>query len=270
MEILLGILISIIFIIAILWLGLKIQPKSFSTFVVTNTEPETVSLPDGLPTPVERFYRIIYSDQIPVINSAVISGRATMRVGSGRFLARFRFSHVAGQDYRHYIEATFFGFPILKVNEHYLDGKSRLELPFGVVENEPKVDQAANLGLWAESIWLPAIFLTDPRVSWEAVDAETALLLVPFGETIERILIRFNPETGLINYMEAMRWKNPPDETKTLWLNRAQEWGKIQGRTTATVGSVTWMDKGRPWAVFTVEDIVLNADLSEYVRAKGA
>ena len=41
------------------------------------------------------------------------------------------------------------------VNETYLDGKSRLELPFGVIEDEPKADQAANLGLWGESAWLP-------------------------------------------------------------------------------------------------------------------
>lgn len=80
-----------------------------------------------------------------------------------RFPARFRFTHTAGQGYRHYIEAALFGLPVLRVNETYLDGRARLELPFGVVENEPKIDSAANLGLWAESIWLPSIRVTDPR-----------------------------------------------------------------------------------------------------------
>lgn len=39
-----------------------------------------------------------------------------MRVGGLTFRARFRFTHKAGQDYRHYIEATIFGITILKVN----------------------------------------------------------------------------------------------------------------------------------------------------------
>ena len=36
------------------------------------------------------------------------------------FPARFRFIHEAGRGYRHYIEATVFGLPLMKVNERYL------------------------------------------------------------------------------------------------------------------------------------------------------
>jgi hypothetical protein len=31
-------------------------------------------LPDGLPAPVERFYRQVYGDDVPRIESAVITG----------------------------------------------------------------------------------------------------------------------------------------------------------------------------------------------------
>ena len=51
-----------------------------------------------------------------------------------------------------YIEATIFGYPVMKVNEWYLDSKARMELPVGVIENEPKIDMAANLALWGESV----------------------------------------------------------------------------------------------------------------------
>jgi hypothetical protein len=269
MEIVIGILITLMVLIAIAWLGLKIKPKPFDPYPCQTTEPETMPWPDDLPPPVERFYRAIYGDRVPVIKSAVISGRAQLRVFGITFPGRFRFTHTAGQDYRHYIEATIFGLPIMKVNEYYLEGKSRLELPFGVIENEPKVDRAANLGLWAESIWLPSIFITDPRVRWQPINEDTAFLQVPFGENRETFVARFDPQTGLLRFLEAMRYKDAADEAKTLWINEARKWQNINGNTIAVVGAVTWFDEGTPWAVFTVEEVLYNADLSKYIRAAG-
>jgi len=269
MRIVYGILIALIGLASLGWLGLRIRPKPFAPYPAQSPELETIPLPDDLPPPVERFYRALYGDQIPVIESAVISGRAKLRMFGITLPGRFRFTHDAGQDYRHYIEVTLFGRPIMKVNEYYLDGKCRLELPFGVTEGEPKVDQAANLGLWAESVWLPALFVTDPRVRWESIDEHTALLTVPFGEQQETCIARFDPQTGMLRYLEFMRYKDAADDAKTLWINEALEWGVVDGHHTASVGAVTWFDEGRPWAVFTVEELVYNADVREYVRAAG-
>jgi hypothetical protein len=35
-----------------------------------------------------------------------------------------------------------------------------------------------------------------------------------------------------------------------------------------TTGAVTWFDQGKPWAVFTVEDLVFNVDVQEYIRER--
>jgi hypothetical protein len=263
------VLVAVVLVLAgLVWIGLRVPPAPFPNFAAQPSTLQTIPLPANLPAPVARFYRALYGARVPIVRSAVISGRATMRLFGLNFPARFRFVHDAGHAYRHYFEVTFFGAAIFKVNEHFADGHARLELPVGVQQGS-NIDQAANLALWAEAVSFPALFVTDPRVRWAALDDSSAVLIVPFGNREERFTVRFDANTAMIVSLEAMRFQDKADATKTPWLAEARDWKVIGGFKTSGVGAATWKDQGKPWATFTTEQIVLNPDVSAYVRANG-
>jgi hypothetical protein len=250
--------------------GLRMQPAQLPEYTGPTAYPvETTPLPTGLPAPVERFYRVAYPDgRLPVYHSAVISGRGTLRLMGVKFPTRYRFIHRAGYDYRHYFESTFYGFPIMKVDEHFLDGRGRMDLPFGVVENDPAVNSAGNQGLWAEMSVYPAAFLTDGRARWEAVDDLTARLYVPWHDGEQFFTVHFDPQTGHMLSMETMRAKDAKSG-QVMWTAGIDTVPAQNGQTAKVLQSATWADEGTPWLILETENIVFNTDISEYIRKTG-
>ncbi len=260
----LGLLVLLVFVF-----GLRVSPPPFPAYAAPSSPVQTVPLPGGLPAPVERFYRTVYGDEIPVFSSAVISGRGTVRFLGITFPARLRFTHDTGRGYHHYIETTFYGLPVMRVDEHYLDGRTRFVLPFGVEENNPDQASAANQGLWGETLTYPAAFLTVPGVRWEAVDDASARLHVPYGGGEQVLTIDFNPQTGLPTRLEAERRFRDAKSGYLLWWGEATEWRKLNGQLLPAVQSAQWKDEDSPWLVFTIDDAVFNSDVSAYIRQSG-
>jgi hypothetical protein len=253
------------------WLGLQIQSQSFPAYPDKTPQLKTLPLPSGLPAPVERFYRTVYGEEIPVIETVVIQGRGVIKpVMNIPIPARFVFVHNAGKDYRHYFEATLFGIPLLKVNEGYIDGASFFESPMGSYYDDANSNQGANLAVWAEAVWFPALWVTDSRARWEPVDEYTALLYVPYEEGEENFLVRFNPRTGLIDLIEAMRYREIGEgKDKILWIVRNEAGQPVAGTNISPVGSVMWLDQGKPWAYFNLEELIFNVNVSTYIHQRG-
>lgn len=236
-------------IVILIWLGLQVKPSPFPPFAEEIPALQTVPLPAGLPAPVERFYRARYGDDIPVIETAVIGGRGTIKLGSVPFPIRFRFIHVAGKNFRSDIDMTLFGKPIMHAMEVFVDGHARGVTPGGVNENEAWFDQSANIRMWAEALdWFPSILVTDPNVRWEPIDDDTALLVVPLGESHDHLIVRFDPADYSVQYIEAMKYKTA--DHKVLWINGI------------------WMDDGRTWLTMDVEEILFNVDVYDNIRER--
>jgi len=266
-----GALIDLVYLVILFVVfGLRVQPAPFPAYTAALAYPaETAPIPEGLPEPVERFYRLTYPDgRVPVYHTAVISGRGTLRIMGVTFPSRYRFIHKTGYDYRHYFESTFYGLPVFKVNEHYLDGRGRLELPFGVVENDLAVDSAANQGLWAEMNVYPAAYLTDPRVRWEAVDEVTARLYIPWqaGEQVFRF--HFDPQTGRVLSLDTMRHRDAQSGL-IQWTAGGILVPARNGHPAKEILTATWADEGTPWLMLETEDMAYNTDVSDYIRQTG-
>ena len=61
------------------WLGLQVKPRPLAPYTAPEPALATIPLPAGLPTPVERYYRGLYGDEVPVVTSAVVTGRMWLR-----------------------------------------------------------------------------------------------------------------------------------------------------------------------------------------------
>lgn len=227
------------------WLGLKLKPAPYPAFSKISDTPKSIPLPAGLPAPVERFYRTTYGENIPVITSAVLSGRGTMAPFGLPFPIRFRFIYDVGKSYCAMFNGTFYRLPWMKAIETVMEGHAIGRMPTGVDEG-PWFDDAMNVRVYCEILhWFPAALLTTPGVCWEPLDDETAMLVLPFGKKQQRVLARFDPESGELRYFEAMKYRSA--KSKVLWVNGI------------------WFDQGKPWISMNTEDTLYNVPVHEAI-----
>ncbi len=243
------------------WLGLAIKPGPYPAYTQTPPPaPDTIPLPSGLPQPVERFYRLTYGERIPVIHSAVLSGRGSMAPFGISMPMRYRFMYnivsdgadTSHMDYLSHIDTTLFTLPVMKVDENYVAGRGIGKMPYGI-DQGAWFDQSINLRAWCEILtWLPAALLTTPGVRWDPIDEATAILTVPYTPagapgspatpTQQRVIVRFDPETGKVEYFEVMKHRDA--KTRALWIN------------------ATWLDQGaKRWVFLNNEESLINVDV---------
>ena len=95
-------------------------------------------------------------------------------------------------------------------------------------------------------------------------------MVVPFeGAKEDRSLVRFDPASGNVTWTESMRYQNSSSTSKILWMTHADTYRSLRGYMLSTVGSATWMNDGRPWATFRLEDVRYNVDVADYAQARG-
>ena len=250
------------------WLGLQTEGQGFDVPAGGTRDLGKAALPLSLPEPVVRYAKASAPEGLPVVETALVMGKAKLTFNGLTFPARFKFYHDAGNAYYHHIQLLWFGLPVLPVHERYRDGAAEMALPMGEIVNEPKVNAAALMGLWAEAVWFPTTLLTDPRAHWTATGDQGTTLHVEGMAEEETFIVRFVSESGLMRDLTSLRYKQPGDPHRTLWFNEVLDWGTFNGVRVPSVAQIRWGNDA-PWAKWQVEQVLYNVDVSARLAAFG-
>ncbi len=167
---------------------------------------------EGLPLPVQRYFRQVLTDGQPIIAAATLEMTGTMNMSATGeqwkpFTSRQRVvTHRPGFLW----DAQVFMFPGLPahVEDSYIAGHGRLIAKvlglFTVADSqgEGEIARGEFMRYFAESPWYPTALLPSQGVSWAAVDDASANATLIDGPITLTLLFRFN-DAGLIASVRA-------------------------------------------------------------------
>ena len=244
---------------ALAWVGLQIPSKIIAPATGKSQAGENVLVPENLPAPVRRYLHVALGDHAPRIESAVFWGRAQANFGVWMPM-RFQLYHRVGYDFRREMQVTWFGFPVLKALDQYVNGQGMTGL-VGKADTGVRVDQGSNMILFAEAPLYPSIFVTDPRLRWVAIDETSAQMFFPFGAEEDSMTVYFDPQTDLITKLTALRYFGANGE-KEPWRVDFLTWQVVDGMTIPLRSAITWEKQGKPWSYWDMTGVAWNVDLS--------
>ena len=167
---------------------------------------------EGLPPPVQRYFRQVLKDGQPIIAAASIEMTGTMNMSATAeqwkpFTSRQR---VVARRPGFLWDAQVFMFPGLPahVEDSYIAGHGRLIAKvlglFTVADSqgEGEIARGEFMRYFAESPWYPTALLPSQGVRWEAVDDASAKATLNDGSITLTLLFRFN-DAGLITSVRA-------------------------------------------------------------------
>ncbi len=167
---------------------------------------------EGLPAPVQRYFRAVLTDGQPIIAAATIEMTGTINMSATAeqwkpFTSRQR---VVTRKPGFLWDAQVDMFPGVPahVEDSYIAGQGRLKAKlFGLLtvadsHGDGEIARGEFMRYFAESPWYPTALLPSQGVRWEAVDDASANATIVDGPITLTLLFRFN-DAGLIASVRA-------------------------------------------------------------------
>lgn len=223
---------------------------------------------EGLPAPVQRYFRLALTDGQPMIAGARLRHQGTFDMGntSSQWKRFTSDQEVVTQRRGFDWNARVAVMPGVSVRVHdaYIAGEGILHAAvfglFGVVDmrGTPEIAQGELMRFVAESAWYPTALLPSQGVRWEEVDAQSARATLTDGAISVTMAFTFN-DRGLIESIRAeSRGRAVGKETiPTPWQGRFWNYQRRDGMTVPFEGEVAWLlpEGAKPYWRGRIEDL---------------
>jgi Family of unknown function (DUF6920) len=209
----------------------------------------------GLPQPVQRYFRTALKEGQPIIAAAVVEHVGTFNMGEAAdrwkpFTSRQRVVTCRPGFVWNGRVAMMPGLPVL-VHDAYVAGTGILHPAllglFTLFELRGGGDVAEGelMRFFAEAAWYPTALLPSQGVRWEAVDEHSARATLVDGALSLTLLFRFD-ERGLIESVRAEARGRTVGTTvvMTPWEGRWSDYQLRDGMRVPMAGEVAWLAPG--------------------------
>ncbi len=207
---------------------------------------------DGLPAPVQRYFRSVLKDGQRLVTAATIglAGTFNMSATGARWRPFTSRQRVVTRRPGFLWDARVSLLPGLKVHvvDSYIAGKGLLHaailglFPVANTSGGGEIARGEFMRYFAEAAWYPTALLPSQGVRWAAVDDRSAYATIIDGALTLTLLFRFNDD-GLIGSFRADA-RGATSGEDVVMLPWEGNWSNYQERSDMTVpltGEVAWM-----------------------------
>ncbi|MFN8126170.1 MAG: DUF6544 family protein [Candidatus Nanopelagicales bacterium] len=229
----------------------------------TPVEPVTESPDPQWPDLLHQWLETAHQGRVPVAATCEFVGTGRIRLGRSPWLpVSYRTSHLLGQEFVAEVAATWFGRPVVRGMDAFVD-RTGLQRARDTVTLGPGLDSDGVSFLWSEAALVPASWAL-PGVKWTQTDDTTLILDVAGPDVAAPVTatIACDGETGLPQtFTVPWRSKNPEGTVGAGWQVRYGGWRPADDGWAPALVEVQWLDEDRPWFRMRMEPPVLGADV---------
>ncbi len=209
---------------------------------------------EGLPPPVQRFFRAALVDGMPMIAAATVQHRGTFNLSDRGGEAWQPFTSTQRVTLRRpgfVWDARIAVMPGLSVHVHdaYVAGEGILHpsiaglLSLLDLRGGGDIAQGELMRFVAEAAWYPTALLPSQGVRWQAVDDQSARATVSDGALTLTLTFHFAADTGLIERVRAeSRGRMVQGHTvPTPWEGRWSDYAERDAMRVPLTGEVAWL-----------------------------